>query len=124
MKLRPARLTSRTLLGTVAACQLFAVSTLYAQKQKLPDGPGKETTEKICGACHGAEIVMSHRESREGWSGIVEDMIQRGAKGTDEEFDTVVEYLATHFSKDSAAPKASATAPAEHPISTSAFAER
>ena len=46
---------------------------------------------------------MSRRESRDGWSGIVEDMIQRGMKGTDDEFAEIVDYLATHFPKSSAA---------------------
>lgn len=70
-----------------------------AEKPKLPDGPGKDTTVRVCGSCHGAEILMGRRESREGWSGIVEDMIQRGAKGTDDEYGEVVDYLTTHFSK-------------------------
>ena len=68
-----------------------------ADKPKLPDGPGKATTERVCGSCHAAELVMNRRESVEGWSGVVEDMIRRGAKGTDEEFGEVVDYLTTHF---------------------------
>jgi competence protein ComEA len=42
---------------------------------------------------------MNRRESVEGWSGVVEDMIRRGAKGSDEEFGEVVDYLVTHFPK-------------------------
>ena len=74
---------------------------LRADAPKLPDGPGKATTEKVCGTCHGAELVIGRQESREAWSGVVNEMIQRGAKGTDDEFYEVVEYLSTHFSKSS-----------------------
>jgi len=70
-----------------------------AEKSRLPEGPGKATTERVCGSCHGANILLSKRESRDGWNGIVEDMIQRGAKGTDDEFGEVVDYCVAHFAK-------------------------
>src|SRR5580658_4549 len=73
----------------------------YAQSLKLPDGPGKEVTQRVCGACHGAELVIGRQEERETWGAIVEDMIQRGATGTDDEMFQVVDYLATNFSKTS-----------------------
>jgi competence protein ComEA len=76
-----------------------------AEKPTLPEGPGKETTQRVCGTCHAAELVMNRRESREGWSGVIEDMIRRGTKGTDEEFGEVADYLVTHFSKSKPLPK-------------------
>ena len=74
---------------------------VYSQYLKLPDGPGKATTQKVCGSCHGAELVLGRQEDREAWGSIVNDMIQRGATGTDDEFYEVVDYLATNFSKAS-----------------------
>ena len=41
--------------------------------------------------------TASVRLTREGWEEVIADMIKRGAKGTDEEFGAVLEYLATHF---------------------------
>lgn len=70
-----------------------------AERPKLPDGPGKETTQRVCGTCHAAELVMNRRESREGWSGIIEDMIQRGTKASDDEFGEVADYLVATFPK-------------------------
>lgn len=81
-----------------AAATVFVASNAFAdQKPKLPEGEGKATTVRLCGSCHAAEIVMSRRESIEGWSGVVEDMIRRGLKGTDEEYGEVVDYLVAHF---------------------------
>jgi competence protein ComEA len=74
---------------------------LSAQSLTLPDGPGKATTEKVCGACHGAELVIGRQETREGWAAIVNEMVQRGAVGTDDELYEVVDYLAKNFSKTS-----------------------
>jgi competence protein ComEA len=75
--------------------------TVYAQSLKLPDAPGKQTMQKVCGSCHGAELVIGRQEARETWAAVVNDMIQRGATGTDDEFFEVVEYLSTNFSKSS-----------------------
>lgn len=66
-------------------------------KAKMPDGPGKETTARVCGACHSVEVSTSVRETREGWNAIVVNMVERGAKGTDDEFGEVVDYLSEHF---------------------------
>ena len=73
----------------------------YGQYLKLPAGPGKAATQKVCGSCHGAELVLGRQEDREGWGAVVNDMIERGAKGTDDEFFEVVDYLAANFSKTS-----------------------
>ena len=62
-------------------------------KPQLPDAPGKATVLKVCGNCHGAEIVLGRPNSEEGWNAVIIDMVQRGAEGTDEEYDEVVRYL-------------------------------
>jgi competence ComEA-like helix-hairpin-helix protein len=64
---------------------------------QLPDGAGKDLILKVCGSCHQAERSASVRLTREGWEEVIADMIKRGAKGTDEEFGTILEYLATHY---------------------------
>ncbi len=91
----------RTPIYLVVVCACGVPFALNAQSLKLPDGPGKATTQKICGSCHGAELLIGRQEERETWGAIVEDMIQRGATGTDDEFYQVVDYLATNFSKTS-----------------------
>jgi competence protein ComEA len=84
------------------ATGLFAGALLInGQAVKLPDGPGKATTEKVCGACHGAELVIGRQETREAWGAIVNEMVQRGAVGTDDELYEVVDYLSANFSKTS-----------------------
>lgn len=89
----------------LAGLSLLLASLLAAadDKPKLPDGPGKATTVKLCAICHAAEIVMNRRESVDGWNAVVVDMIARGAKGSDDEFGEIVDYLVTHFPKTAAA---------------------
>jgi competence protein ComEA len=82
-------------------CLVTAAPLAFAQKAQLPDGPGKETTQRICGACHGAEIVIGRKMDKEGWTQLVISMVQRGAQGTDDEFSEIVDYLTANFSPDS-----------------------
>ena len=83
---------------------LFMVTMLLPaavadEKPKLPEGQGKPATEKMCGTCHGVGIFINRRESREGWNGIIEDMLHRGMKGEDEELGEVSDYLSQFLSK-------------------------
>ncbi len=94
---------TRITLATL--CLTAAPVTVLAQALQLPEGAGKATTQKVCGSCHGAELLIGRQETRENWSGVVDDMIQRGATGTEDEFYTVVDYLATNFSPTSPAVK-------------------
>ncbi len=83
----------------------LATGLAFGQALALPAGAGKATTEKVCGACHGAELMIGRQETRETWAAITDDMVQRGAQGTPEEFYEVVDYLSTNFSKSSPATK-------------------
>lgn len=68
-----------------------------AQAQDLPAGKGKDLLEKICADCHGLDIIVAQRATKDGWASIVDSMVGRGASGTKEELDTIVDYLAKNF---------------------------
>jgi competence protein ComEA len=87
-----------------SAAALLLLPSTAVQAQQLPDGPGKAELQKVCGACHQAERSASVRLTREGWEGVIGDMIQRGAKGSDEEFAAVLDYLSKHFLGDAPRP--------------------
>ncbi len=63
----------------------------------LPDGPGKAIVQRMCVGCHKVKVIASKHATKDQWSTIVQQMVSRGADGTDEEIDIVVDYLATHF---------------------------
>jgi cytochrome c oxidase cbb3-type subunit 3 len=90
------RLAIWVLLSVVAAPM-----ALYSQNKnraaQLPDAPGRDTVKRICSACHPAEAVLGKGMSREQWGGLVSNMISRGAKGTDNEFAEVVDYLSKNL---------------------------
>jgi competence protein ComEA len=66
----------------------------------LPDGPGKEETQKLCSHCHDMDKSVSLSQDRAGWRRTIEKMLAFGAKATDREFSAVLDYLATNFPAD------------------------
>jgi competence ComEA-like helix-hairpin-helix protein len=72
----------------------------FSPSQTLPEGPGKAVVERMCKGCHRLENVVKSRRTRDRWTDIVDDMVARGAKGTDSEADEVIDYLSTHFGPD------------------------
>ena len=94
---------ARTCAAVWLGMTLTAVTSV-AQGQ-LPDGPGKNTTKKVCGQCHSAEVVVGKGKTKEEWGQTVGEMASFGAEGTEEEFDEIVDYLAKNFPKSAASNK-------------------
>lgn len=83
------------LLGAAAVC-LWPATTANAQDQ-LPEAPGKKTVVAVCSACHDLDTATAMRRDKAGWKDVVDTMAGRGARATDEEFATIVEYLAKYI---------------------------
>jgi competence protein ComEA len=85
-------------------------SLAFAQEEKpvatnLPPGAGRETVIKVCTKCHDMEAASRMRFTKDRWAEVVDDMVSRGAEGTDDELDAITTYLASNFGKDKPAPK-------------------
>jgi glucose dehydrogenase/mono/diheme cytochrome c family protein len=63
----------------------------------LPEGEGKAIVLSVCTKCHGPTNFSTLRMSRSAWEDEVEDMKDRGAIGTDDDFKRIVDYLAKNF---------------------------
>jgi DNA uptake protein ComE-like DNA-binding protein len=86
---------SQILMLTPLALTLFIASP--AKAQGLPDGEGKDVYENVCGACHGADIVVGSQGTKARWEETVDAMKNRGASGSEADFVTVTNYLAKYF---------------------------
>lgn len=80
-------------------CALLCAAPAFAQ-DTLPDGPGKDTTLRVCSQCHDPANATSVKLTREGWIETIDRMKAFGAEGTEPEFSSILEYLATHFKGD------------------------
>lgn len=71
------------------------VGGLYAQD--LPDGPGKDTVEKTCTACHDLGPLTSMTGTADIWQSVVDDMKSRGADASEADFRVIVQYLSKYY---------------------------
>ena len=65
----------------------------------LPAGKGRDEVRKICSGCHEVGTVTGSRRTKIGWQQNVEEMVTRGAEGSGEDMEAVVEYLTKFFGK-------------------------
>jgi cytochrome c oxidase cbb3-type subunit 3 len=99
----------RRFLVALSLSVSMALLPVWAQAPQLPDAPNREIVQHVCSACHPAQIVLGKGMTREQWGSIVSNMIGRGAKGSDEDFAAIVDYLAKNLPSSSAATPPSVT---------------
>jgi competence protein ComEA len=89
----------RWLLFAISTLGLAAVILTAADNDDLPPGAGKDVLLKMCTNCHGLAQVTSLKYSKRFWGTVVDDMVTRGAEGTDDDVNAVVSYLSRNFGK-------------------------
>ena len=69
----------------------------------LPAGQGREEVFYACQACHSLAIVKQQGLDRESWDETLVWMVEEQEMGTldPEERKLILDYLATHFGRDS-----------------------
>jgi competence ComEA-like helix-hairpin-helix protein len=90
----------------MAACALVA-STLIAAApvhqaaapQAAADDPAAGVFAETCGKCHDAARITAMRRTSAEWEDIIKKMIEKGAPGTEKDFETVYDYLLRHHGK-------------------------
>jgi quinoprotein glucose dehydrogenase len=65
----------------------------------LPEGNGRDLVQKVCNSCHSVDLITTHRQTRDEWTGTVQRMAQHGASATDEQFNEIVDYLTNNFGR-------------------------
>ncbi len=63
----------------------------------MPDGPGKALVEDLCGSCHSVEEAVATRRSERDWKDVIQLMVDRGATGSEDEFKSILAYLAKNY---------------------------
>ena len=107
MPLAFAIVTASTLSGAAQESS----APLTPSTEGLPEGPGRELTARVCGICHEARRSAGLRLTRDGWAFVIDDMVRRGAKATDQEKEQILDYLSTHFLGEAPRPINVNTAP-------------
>ena len=76
-----------------------AVVLAAAQDVNLPAGKGKEVVQRMCTNCHGLDQVVATHYAKKYWGSLVDDMVSKGAEGSEDDVNTVINYLSSNFGK-------------------------
>ena len=69
------------------------------QPAKPAEDPATGLFARMCGDCHDSERVVSLRRTRPDWEDVLKKMIEKGATGSEKEFETVFDYLVRTYGK-------------------------
>jgi hypothetical protein len=72
---------------------LLTVSPAIGQQPATEATTPEAAAVKICSGCHGMQLVTDTPRDWDAWHDTVQKMIDRGARGTPEEFDLVMVFL-------------------------------
>jgi competence ComEA-like helix-hairpin-helix protein len=70
-----------------------AAAPQQPQIETLPDAPGKELVEQVCATCHGVDLLVPSSRTATQWRDTMGAMKTAGAKASDEEWKTIVDYI-------------------------------
>jgi virginiamycin B lyase len=84
-------------MKSLLAAALIALTLPAFAQSNLPPGPGKETVETACIACHDLKRVTNNGYSEQDWRTVIAMMVNVGAPVKPDQTDTLVHYLAANF---------------------------
>ena len=92
-------------IASVAALATMAVGAVLAQQSAgaaPPPGEGLDLIQRSCINCHDINMVLGKRKTADEWATILGMMADRGAEVSPDEMRVIEDYLARHFSAESA----------------------
>jgi competence protein ComEA len=86
-------------IRTIFEESMHFILLIASLAQELPNGPGKAEVLKICLDCHDQDTITADNRTREAWKKTIAKMVDRGAEGTDEQFEAIIAYLSKNFGR-------------------------
>ncbi|HTB15838.1 MAG TPA: c-type cytochrome [Bryobacteraceae bacterium] len=91
-------MTNPKMLTRLLAAVSFTAATVSAQQPDM--AASKATFDKVCGTCHTPESALSTPRTKAQWEESIDKMVQLGAKGTDDEFAAILNFLVSQYGRD------------------------
>ncbi|MFK0300344.1 hypothetical protein ACIQTU_14125 [Brevundimonas sp. NPDC090276] len=76
-----------------------APPTAVAAPSALPDGAGREMTQRVCGQCHSVGMFATQRHTQDEWNGVISRMIAKGMTAPEDDLYEISDYLAENLGK-------------------------
>jgi len=80
------------------AARRTPVAALTQQADATPRDKPADTYARLCRNCHDAGLQLTRR-TRTGWQDVLDQMVEKGATGSEEDFALVLQYLLRDYGK-------------------------
>ena len=99
MKRAPSYLIAVAALAFLLAASSVAQSAAQQPATSADTDPAHELFIQTCNRCHDAARITALRRTKTEWEEVINKMIERGATGSEDDFQTVFGYLRRHYGK-------------------------
>jgi hypothetical protein len=95
-------------VGALGVTVFSMFGAAAAQGVELPAGPDREVVSRECQACHDLSMVVGASGlTRDGWSGVIDEMVSYGMSVGPDQRTRILEYLSIYLGPASPPSKAS-----------------
>jgi len=84
---------SRWAIPLGAGLFVFGAAWAVIVSQTYEHAREAQSLKAVCARCHNLEMVMNTPKSYDAWHDTVQKMVNLGARGTDEQYDDIMDYL-------------------------------
>ena len=83
------------LAAAMASATTMGIAAGQATTTQAPN-KGEQLMNANCTSCHDLRLIQTQALDKEGWAGVVDAMIQRGAEVPNADLPVLIDYLATN----------------------------
>ena len=91
--------TCAFLVSTVIAASPVTHSPVQQAAAVPADDPAAAIFANTCAKCHDGARITAMRRTAPEWEDIIKKMIEKGAQGSEKDFETIYDYLLRNYGK-------------------------
>lgn len=92
-------------LGAMTRTPQEAPPAVVVASNVLPEGAGREMTQRVCGQCHSVGMFATQRHSQDEWNQVISRMMAKGMTAPEDDLYEISDYLTENLGKAEAAPR-------------------
>ena len=73
-----------------------------AAPSALPEGAGREMTQRVCGQCHSVGMFATQRHTQDEWNQVISRMMAKGMTAPEDDLYEISDYLTEKLGKTEA----------------------
>ena len=86
-------------LGAMTRTPQEAPPAVVVASNVLPEGAGREMTQRVCGQCHSVGMFATQRHTQDEWNQVISRMMAKGMTAPEDDLYEISDYLVEKLGK-------------------------